>query len=548
MDAAGLATPERGVARLPRFAPAATRSDPLRSEIRTAYSDGADWRTRLEGLLAATPNLICAVRGDANEIVLASEAVQRLAGDRVLVGRALVDALPEVATDEVIAAIDDLRRTGRELHRSEVSVWMRDETGAMTQRYFDLVGRPIRARDGGVDLVAMFAQDVTELVIARKTAESASRAKDEFLAMLGHELRNPLAPIRTALELLARRDGGTARLELEVIGRQVEHLVGLVDDLLDISRIDRGKIELRRETVDLAEVIEAAVEMAGPLIAKREQELRVDAPARELWVDGDRARLVQIFANLITNASKYGEPRGCVEIEAKYEQRRIAVRVRDDGAGIPSELLPRIFDLFEQGRRTLDRSMGGLGLGLAIVRSLVRLHGGDVSAASEGVGRGSEFTVRLPAADEPTERTAAPVMRRVEAPTTGAARLRVLVVDDNEDAADLIAVALATEGYETATAHDGASALETAGWFSPHVAVLDLGLPVMDGCELARRLRELPEHALVRLVAVTGFGHDSDRQRAREAGFDAHLLKPIELDDLCDAIEGRSAFDNRITR
>lgn len=498
----------------------------------------------MEGLLAATPNLICAVRGDEHVIELVSGAVVKLVGGRPLVGLRLDEALPEVATPELVDALAEVRRTGDELHRHEVRVELPDPvSGARVPRYFDLVGRPIRDAAGNIDLVAVFAQDVTELVTSRVAAESASRAKDDFLAMLGHELRNPLAPIRTALELLARREGASPRLELEVIGRQVDHLVGLVDDLLDISRIERGKIELRRETVDLAEVISDAVEMATPLVAKREQLVRVQAPRSELWVDGDRARLVQIVVNLLTNASKYGDTRGSIDVVAGYESGRITVRVRDDGCGIPPELLTRIFDLFEQGRRTLDRSMGGLGLGLSIVRSLVRLHGGEVFAASEGAGKGSEFTVRLPAADEPTERSLVVVPARPENVVSGEARLRVLVVDDNEDAAELVSLALATQGYETAVAHDGATALETAGWFAPHVAVLDLGLPVMDGCELARRLRELPEHALLRLVAVTGFGHDADRQRAREAGFDAHLLKPIQLDDLRDAIEGRTVFD-----
>lgn len=512
----------------------------------TTGQDGGstDWRARVEGLLAATPNLICAVRGDDHVIELVSGAVQALVGQRPLVGVRLGEALPEVATPELLGALAEVRRTGQDLQRSETRVDLRDPvTAALVPHYFDLFGRAIRDAAGRVDLVAVFAQDVTELVTSRLEAESASRAKDDFLAMLGHELRNPLAPIRTALELLARREGTRPRLELDVIGRQVDHLVGLVDDLLDISRIERGKIELRRETVDLAEVISDAVEMATPLVSKREQVVRVKAPPSELWVDGDRARLVQIVVNLLTNASKYGDTRGSIDITAGYESGTIAVRVRDDGCGIPPELLPRVFDLFEQGRRTLDRSMGGLGLGLAIVRSLVRLHGGEVSAASDGLGKGSEFTVRLPAADEPTERSLVAFPPRGEIVVTGEARLRVLVVDDNEDAADLVSVALATQGYETAVAHDGATALETAGWFAPHVAVLDLGLPVMDGCELARRLRELPEHALLRIIAVTGFGHDADRQRAREAGFDAHLLKPIQLDDLRDAIEGRTVFD-----
>ncbi len=523
----------------------AARGDGAR-ELARAREDAAEWRTRLESFLDTTPNAICAVRGPDHVVELASETVQRLVGERAILARPLREALPELATEEVLRGIERVHAEGVVFRQREVAVWIHEVDGGISQRYFDLVGKPIASRQGGVDLVALFAQDVTELVIARKTAESASRAKDEFLAMLGHELRNPLAPIRTALELLAARNDGPQRLELRVIERQVEHLVGLVDDLLDVSRISRGMIEMRRETVDLADVIQTAIEMASPLIEKREHQVTVRVPRRELWIDGDRARLTQIFSNLLTNAAKFCEPRGQVSIEAELDARgRIVVCVRDDGAGIPEELLPRVFDLFEQGRQTLDRAMGGLGLGLAIVRSLVRLHGGDVSAASAGSGQGAEFTVTLPIADEPTERTSVAPLRKPDPISTGGLRLRVLIVDDNEDAADLIAVALATSGYETATAHDGATALEMAAWFQPHVAVLDIGLPLMDGCEVARRIREIPDLTSLRLVAVTGYGQDSDLHRSRAAGFDAHLLKPIELAELHDAIEGRRTFSWR---
>lgn len=512
-----------------RPAPGLARRDP----------DADVWKARLDGMLRATPNLVCAVRGDDHVVELASDAVREWIGARALVGRPLREVLPGLATDDVRAAITEVRETGRPFRRTEVALRM-PEQGDEGERFFDLVGRALRSPAGEIDLVAVFAQDVTELVRARKAAESSSRAKDDFLAMLGHELRNPLAPIRTALELLSPRDGSPLPLELRVIRRQVEHLVDLVDDLLDVSRINRGKIELRREIVDLAEVLSAAIEMTAPLMHKREHRVRVRAPGRELWVDGDRARLTQIFSNLLTNAAKYSEPACEIAVTAELEGTEVVVRVRDEGVGIAPELLPRVFDLFEQGRRTLDRAMGGLGLGLAIVRSMTRLHGGDVTAASEGLGRGSEFTVRLPAADEPTERVVAVSERAPQPAIVRPTRRRVLVVDDNEDAAELIAVALATGGYETAVALDGPKALETAAWFRPHAAVLDLGLPVMDGLELAARMRQTPDLAGVRLVAVTGYGADGDRQRTREAGFDAHLLKPIEMADLEAAIEGRT--------
>ncbi len=502
----------------------------------------------LETLLRGTPNLICAVHGPEYVIELASDAVLALVGERRIMGRPLCDALPELATGEVLAMLSRVYESGEVFRKREVIAWFRDADGESRSRYFDIVGKVI-SRHGERHLIALFAQDVTELVMARQAAESASRVKDEFLAMLGHELRNPLAPIRTALELMRAREEAPMRLELRVIERQVEHLVGLVDDLLDISRISQGRIELRRETVDLADAIGSAIEMVAPLMQKREHQVTVEVPRRKLWIDGDRARLIQIFSNLLTNAAKFCEPRGQVWIHADVApDGSIVARVKDDGAGIEPELLPRVFHLFEQGRHTLERAMGGLGLGLGIVRSLVLLHGGQVRVESGGVGQGAEFIVNLPMTGEPTERMARPagiVLSERHVDNHSGPRLRVLVVDDNDDAAELIAVALATKGHETATASDGPSAIEAATWFKPHVAVLDIGLPTMDGCELGRRIRELPELGSVRLIAVTGHGQDSDRQRSRAAGFDAHLLKPIQISELYDAIHGRGAFSGR---
>jgi signal transduction histidine kinase/CheY-like chemotaxis protein len=498
--------------------------------------------TDLETFLQVTPNLVCAVRGAEHVIEFASDAVLALVGARRIVGRPLREALPELANSAVLAALGTVREKGEAFRQREVIAWFRAEDGKGTPHYLDIVGKPV-SRSGDQDLIALFAQDVTELVMARQAAESASRVKDEFLAMLGHELRNPLAPIRTALELLRARDDAPMRLELRVIERQVEHLVGLVDDLLDISRISQGRIELRRETVDLADAIGSAIEMVAPLMQKREHQVTVDVPRRTLWVDGDRARLTQIFTNLLTNSAKFCEPRGQVWVHASVaEDGAIVARVKDDGAGIEPELLPRVFHLFEQGRHTLDRAMGGLGLGLGIVRSLVLLHGGQVRVESGGVGQGAEFMVILPMTGEPTERMVRPAgisLGERNGDNHSGPRLRVLVVDDNDDAAELIAVALATKGHETATASDGPSALEAVTWFKPHVAVLDIGLPAMDGFELGRRIRELPELGAVRLIAVTGYGQDSDRQRSRAAGFDAHLLKPIQISELYDAIHGR---------
>jgi signal transduction histidine kinase len=360
----------------------------------------------------------------------------------------------------------------------------------------------------------------------RRRAE-ADRRKDEFLAMLGHELRNPLAPVLTALELMKLRGDGTAAREREIIERQVRHLGRLVDDLLDVSRITRGKIVLRRQPLEVAGLVARAVEMVSPLLEQRRHRLILDVPRNGLRVDGDEVRLAQVFANLLTNAAKYTDPGGEIRVEARRDAGDVLVACVDDGAGIPSSMMPTIFELFAQGDRPLDRSQGGLGLGLALVRSLVELHGGSVRAHSEGTGRGSRFEVRLPALAGVAVTAALPAG---DAPPASRSVVeRVLVVDDNPDAAETLAEALRHAGQTVQVAHDGPSALALAAHFQPTTAVLDLGLPVMDGFELGRRLREQAADRPLRLVALTGYGQEKDRSLSHDAGFDVHLVKPVEL-------------------
>jgi CheY-like chemotaxis protein/two-component sensor histidine kinase len=369
----------------------------------------------------------------------------------------------------------------------------------------------------------------TELDTARAGAEAASRAKDEFLAMLGHELRNPLSPIMTALQLMRLRGITGAEHERSVIERQVRHMVSLVDDLLDVSRIARGKVQLKRERVDVADAVAKAIEMTSPAIDARRHVLDVDV-ARGLVVDGDPGRLAQVIANLLTNAAKYTDAGGRITVVAAADGPDVVLRVKDNGSGIAAEMLPRVFDLFSQERQTIDRSQGGLGLGLAIVSSLVRAHGGSVSARSEGRGSGSEFLVRIPlAAHIEKADTGATQPTAESAQTTD---MRLLVVDDNADAAHLLADSLRTLGFVTEVALDGPAAIEAARAFVPDVVLLDLGLPVMDGFEVAERLRSDPELRQVRLVAITGYGQTADRQRTREIGFEAHMVKPVDLDRL----------------
>ncbi len=357
----------------------------------------------------------------------------------------------------------------------------------------------------------------------------ADRRKDEFLAVLAHELRNPLAPVRNALQILklAGADANAALQAREMAERQVQHLTRLVDDLLDVSRIMRGKIELRKERVALATLIDRAVETARPAFDEAGHRLTIALPPAPLLLDVDVVRMAQVVANLLTNGAKYTEPGGRLELNAGREGGDVVVRVRDTGIGIAAEVLPRVFELFVQAAPAAAHSQGGLGIGLTLVKSLVELHGGRVEARSEGLGKGSEFVVRLPFTGEAAGAGSGTKPTTVTAEPPKAGR-RVLVVDDNVDAAVSLALLLRLEGHEVRVAHDGVEALAQVAVAAPDCVILDLGMPKMDGYEVARRLRKTPGLEGMRLVAVTGWGQEEDRRRTREAGFDQHFVKPVE--------------------
>ncbi|HEY4213233.1 MAG TPA: ATP-binding protein [Steroidobacteraceae bacterium] len=378
-----------------------------------------------------------------------------------------------------------------------------------------------------------------------------NRRKDEFLAMLSHELRNPLAPIRSAVQILRNHDGG-AELDWarRVIERQTRHLVRLVDDLLDVSRMVRGQIVLQKDAIDVADVVRHAVETSRPLIRSRKHRLHVQLPAQPLRLQGDLTRLAQVIANLLNNAAKYTDEGGDIWVDARQVRSQVVVRVKDTGAGIAPSLLTHVFELFTQAERTLDRSQGGLGIGLTLVKQLVEMHGGSVEVYSEGLGKGAEFVVKLPALDPYQERVAAP--EAVEDPVpatlpnpepeipatdrdldTGATgTLRVLVVDDNVDAADSTAMLLSLDGFDAHSVHSAQAALDAVASLKPDVVLLDIGLPEMDGYDVARRLRELPIGTTPAIIALTGYGQPADRVRAASAGFDEFLVKPVEPDVL----------------
>jgi signal transduction histidine kinase/ActR/RegA family two-component response regulator len=402
--------------------------------------------------------------------------------------------------------------------------WLR----ATGRTHYDDNGRALRF-DG-------MTQDITESKTRERELSAANRRKDEFLAMLAHELRNPLAPIRNAVEIMRAVGSTDDRINKgsDTISRQVQHLVRLVDDLLDVSRVTQGKVLLQREALELTEVISRGIDLARPLIEARHHKLEVTLPPLgELIVEGDATRLAQVIGNLLDNAAKYTDEGGSIHLRATRDNELVVIRVRDNGVGISPDLLPRVFDLFIQAERSPDRAQGGLGIGLSLVKNLIELHGGTVEARSNGRGNGSEFIVRLPVLQKQW-------VREATATKHHARRLRrnqrVLVVDDNIDAAETLRMLLEMNGHEVRCAHEGAQAIELAMDFRPDVALLDIGLPRMDGFELARRLRARPEMRDTRLIALTGYGQAEDRSRALAAGFDDHLTKPVDPNALEDLI------------
>ncbi|HSK10669.1 MAG TPA: ATP-binding protein, partial [Vicinamibacterales bacterium] len=406
-------------------------------------------------------------------------------------------------------------------------------------------GAPIKDDAGSTIGAVVAMQDITKrkqaedaLAAANAKLREADRRKDEFLAMLAHELRNPLAAISSAVKLLQMPDAGAGavRRAREAAARQATHMTRLVDDLLDVSRITQGKVTLKQENVSLADVIDTVAEGARAGIQASGQRLYISLPHQAPAVVGDPVRLAQMVSNLLSNATKYTPHGGEIHLAVDRIGVEAVIRVRDNGAGIPADLLPQVFDLFVQGQRGPDRTQGGLGIGLTMVRRLAELHGGRVEARSEGLNRGSEFSIYLPASPE----LPVPLDQPPCATASGTTR-RVLIVDDNADAAELLAMLLRREGHDVLVALDGLAALDLARAHPPDTILLDLGMPAMDGFELGRRVRGEPALAQTMLVALTGYGGDDDRERTRAAGFDHHLVKPVDMDVLCKVLQQERA-------
>jgi PAS domain S-box-containing protein len=414
--------------------------------------------------------------------------------------------------------------------------------GTYGRRIYDYIFVPVLGTDGEVEAIAGTTRDVTERKQAEEALQDANRRKDEFLAMLAHELRNPLAPISAAAEVLETfaLDGKLIKRTSQIISRQVKHMTGLVDDLLDVSRVTRGLVAINKNPLDLKSVVYNAVEQVRPFIEAQRHHLLFDLAAETAYVMGDQKRLVQIVTNLLNNAAKYTPEGGAIHIRLKVDADILALSIEDNGIGIPADLQPHVFDLFTQADRTSDRTQGGLGIGLALVKNLTELHGGKISCFSEGKDKGSQFTVFLPR--HLVAQNAALNMRENPLETVRSSKpLRILVVDDNADAAQMLALYLGALGHHVLIEHSSTRALACAKLERPDVCILDIGLPEMDGNELARCLRMEKETAHALLIAITGYGQEQDKHDAVAAGFDQHLVKPVDASKLAKLLEQHQA-------
>ena len=458
------------------------------------------------------------------------------------IGQSMTLIIPTERRAEESEILRRIRRGERVEHFETVRVAKNGQTLDVS-----LTISPVRDRHGRVVGASKVGRDITARKRAAEEAQAAQkllresrdqlqrlnaelseadRRKDEFLAVLAHELRNPLAPIRNAVHYLGLKASPDPALRnaRDIIDRQIRHLVRLVDDLLDISRISSGKIGLQKERVSLSLIVTNAVEASRPAIESENHQLTVSLPTEPVYLEADLTRLAQVLQNLLNNAAKYTPPGGRIELHAGFDGHSVAIRVVDSGIGIPREMLPRVFDMFTQVDRSIERSSGGLGIGLTLVQRLVELHGGTVEARSEGQDKGSEFIVRLPASME-SSADAAPAN---SSDAKSVRRVRVLIVDDNIDSADTLTEMLRASGHDVDTAYDGAAALGAVDSHRPEVVLLDIGLPKVNGYDVARKIRQRGPQRRIVLVAVTGWGQDEDRRRSQHAGFDHHLVKPVD--------------------
>ena len=505
-----------------------------RAEVDSQYaSKMAHQRQLYEAILSNTPDF--AYVFDLNHrFAYANEGLLKMWGKtrEEAIGRTCLElgyepwhaAMHDREIDQIVATKEPIR--------GEVPF-----TGAFGRRDYDYLLVPVLGAAGEVVAVAGTTRDITERKQTEATLRESDRRKDEFIAMLAHELRNPVAPIRNAGEILARLATDERQVALAgVLKRQTDQLSRLLDDLLEVARVTQGRITLKHETVAIQTCVQMAVEAVEPMIKERHLRLSVTRQGLSIFVDADKVRLTQCIVNLLTNAAKFTPANGDISINSRIEDYQAVIEVRDTGLGISAELLPKVFDLFVQGERSLDRSEGGLGIGLSVCKQLIEMHGGHVTASSEGVSHGSTFAIHLPLARE----DGAPRESPTEA---GSAKRRILVVDDNKDAADSLAALLEIEGHEVTAVYTPEAGLEEVERLKPDLVLLDIGLPRITGYEVAQRIKAA--HPLMSVVALSGYGRPEDKQRSADAGFDAHLVKPVDFDDLRQLMNHHPSTDYR---
>lgn len=488
----------------------------------------ARWRR----LFDHAPVFMCALAGADHRFEYANLEYIKMVGRREIIGKPVAIALPEVAEQWFLKLLDNVYQTGTS-HRGEAKALdlVQKEAGEPTRLFVDYIFQPIVDKRNDVQGIFVAGYDVTEHVLANTTLQDHSRRKDEFLAMLAHELRNPLAPIMNLGEWLAKhnRDAPAVSQAGDIIVRQCTQLTHLVDDLLDVSRITRATIELDKAPVNIHHTVQMAIEAAQPLIKEKHHRLEVlNQAGDEVFVNADMSRLVQCISNLLTNAIKYTPAEGDIKILVAADTTNASVTISDNGVGIAPGVLSSVFELFSQAATTIDRSHGGLGIGLSVVRQLIHMHGGTINATSAGLNKGSQFTISLPLIEPPAHSNTAPTERICR-------KARILIVDDNVDAAQSLSQLLSFNEHNTVAVHTPSEAIDQLTRFTPEVALLDIGLPELDGYQLARMFRT--HSSATRLIALTGYGSAEDQKRASEAGFDFHLTKPVRLDQLEQVIQ-----------
>ncbi|HWI16450.1 MAG TPA: PAS domain S-box protein [Vicinamibacterales bacterium] len=495
------------------------------SELQRVTAESERMRRLYETVLSATPDFIYVFSLD-HRVLYANESLIRMwgKGREGALGKTFLEIGYEPWHAEMHDREIDQVRATKEPIRGEVPF-----TGTNGRRIYDYIFVPVIGADGEVEAVAGTTRDVTDRKESELALAESDRKKDEFIALLAHELRNPLAPIRNGLQIVQQaQDPAVRERAQQMMDRQLAHMVRLIDDLLDISRISRNKLELRTAPVTIAEVVESAVEAAQPAIDAAGHELIVTLPSRPVHLNADLTRLAQVLSNLLANSAKYTERGGKISLSAERKNGMIEMVVKDTGIGIPSDALPGVFDMFSQVDRSIERSAGGLGIGLALVKGLTEMHGGTVVAHSDGEGQGSTFIVTLPTLadeaplDHPTSASALPGQR---------AR-RVLIVDDSRDGAESLGMMLEIAGHEVAIAYDGLEAIEKAAQFRPEVILMDVGMPRLNGLEATRRIRQEPWGQAATIIALTGWGQECDREQSREAGCNGHLVKPVTFEEL----------------